>query len=122
MQRRNVTRDNIVNMTRIREDQVHRVTPDTKPLMLIIRVTKHILTFVVVQKRSANEAVHGTAQSTALVLISRTIACEMQTLPWDDGAHCRASVETPSLPSKRTSMRVCHTLVADRLYVHETSN
>ena len=55
MQRRNVTRDNTANMTKIREHQLHRATADTKQLMLKIRVAKHILAFVVMQIQPATE-------------------------------------------------------------------
>ena len=74
--------------------------------------------------RSVQTASHWTndsAQSTTPILISQTIVWEMQTLPWDDGSHQRASVEISSLPSKRNSTCVCHTLVADWLRVGETS-
>ena len=65
---------------------------------------------------------NNSAQSTTPVLISWTIPWEMQTLPWDDGGHRRASVETPSLLSQRTSTRVFLTYVADWLRSRETSN
>ena len=51
-----LTRDNTVNMKRIREDQVCGGTLDTKQLTLKILVAKHdVLTFIVVQKRLASD-------------------------------------------------------------------
>ena len=118
---RTVARDSRASLTSMRENQASEELQIRKSYRWkFVWPTQHL--HLRCSTETASYWTNDSAQSTTPVLSSRTIVWEMQTLPWDDGPHWRASVMTSSLLSRRTSTRVFCTYVADWLGALGTSN